>query len=365
MEPTGLLPGTIYHYQIGADGLDHQFETAPTGDAPWVWDDVGDTGSTYYDPAGGPGCNKPWMAEVWAQIAAESPDVVTHGGDISYANECGQPSVHQFFQDIAPIATMRPLEFAWGNHEYGSPPASAPLGTPRDSMANYKGRFVVPNPQTVPNDGSNQLNNPGCKPAAGTSTNGCLGSDWGSFVAGKVLFISEPEPWYNAYPDWQAKAGQLMATAQADPTIDAIVTYGHRPAYTSLYNGKKHTYGYQPALRAAVDALGDEYSPAAQTGGKYLLNVSHHIHGGELFSAQHGVVEVTDGGGGTGETSYNHVASGSFWRTAHLEHLRVTVTGGQLQLDFICGPEFTPNPTKYSCTEGDIIQSATVGTITG
>src|SRR4051794_36901466 len=33
---TGLTSNTIYHYRIGAAGLDHTFKTAPTGD--FVWD---------------------------------------------------------------------------------------------------------------------------------------------------------------------------------------------------------------------------------------------------------------------------------------------------------------------------------------
>jgi hypothetical protein len=112
VELTGLQPGTIYHYAIGPSGLDHTFETAPTGN--FRWDDIGDTGTTYYDPTAGTACNKSWMAEVWNQIAADQPDMVTHGGDIDYANECGQPSVHQFFEDVEPIAEQRPIEFAWG-----------------------------------------------------------------------------------------------------------------------------------------------------------------------------------------------------------------------------------------------------------
>lgn len=360
VELTGLTAGTVYHYRIGSTGLDHEFETAPTGDRPWVWDDIGDTGTTYYDPAAGPGCDKQWMSQVWAQIAAEKPDLVTHGGDISYANECGQPSVHQFFQDIAPIATMRPMEFAWGNHEYGAPRETPPPGTPRDSMANYKGRAYVPNPQSTPNDTPLQLENPGCSPAPGTVTNGCQGSDWGYFVAGHVLFISEPEPWYSAYAAWQVWANALMAQEESDPNVLAFVTYGHRPAYTSLYNHVADRFAYQPDLQLAVNALGDSYSPAARPDGKYLLNVSHHIHGGEYFAPQHGVVNVTDGGGGTKEVTYNLSAPGSVWQTSHLEHLRVTVDGGSLKLEFVCGPVFTPNPTQDACTPGDTIFSRTL-----
>jgi hypothetical protein len=208
---TGLSAGQTYHYRIGADGLDHSFQTAPTGD--FTWDDLGDTGTTYYDPSAAKGCNKTWMPQVWQQLAADNPAVVTHGGDISYANECGEPAVHRFWNDIAPIAQQAPIQFAWGNHEYGNPSSGAPVGTPRDSMANYKGRYNMANAQTVPNDTSKQVKNPGCPSPSNPAVNGCLGNDWGYFTAGHALFISYPEPWVNAYGDWQTKADALMAQA--------------------------------------------------------------------------------------------------------------------------------------------------------
>ncbi|MGH3497986.1 MAG: fibronectin type III domain-containing protein [Nocardioidaceae bacterium] len=351
VELAGLSPGTTYHYEIGPSGLDHTFQTAPTGD--FTWDDIGDTGTTYYNPAAGSICNKTWMADVWQQVAADQPAFVTHGGDITYANECGVPSVHQFWNDIAPIATQAAMQFAWGNHEYG-PPRNAPAGTPRDSMANYKGRFNMPNPQTVPNDTPSQTGNPGCPAPGSPKTNGCLGNDWGYFTAGHVLFITYPEPWYNAYPAWQTEADALMAQAEADPNIYVIVTYGHRPAYTSLGTAASQ------ALRTAINALGDKYAPTARPDGKYVLNIGHHIHGGEVFSPQHGVVNVTDGGGGSEETSINTPSAGSLWHTNHLEHLRVDVVGDQMTLNFICGPVFTPSPNKDPCVEGTDLYTTTL-----
>ena len=87
------------------------FSTGPTGD--FVWDDIGDTGSTYYGAGAPSGCNKTWMGSVWSQIVSEEPTFVTHGGDIDYANYCGAPSVHQFFQDISGVASTRPMMFTW------------------------------------------------------------------------------------------------------------------------------------------------------------------------------------------------------------------------------------------------------------
>ena len=72
-----------------------------------------------------------------------------------------------------------------------------------------------------------------------------------------MLFISYPEPWPGAYPAWQDAADQLMAAAQADPSIDFIVTYGHRPAYSSVESD------IDPDLRTAIDNLAVKYSPTA------------------------------------------------------------------------------------------------------
>jgi hypothetical protein len=349
---TGLTANTIYHYRIGAAGLDHTFETAPTDD--FMWDDIGDTGSTYFNPAAEASCNKTWMPTVWQQVVDDNPDVVTHGGDISYANDCGVGSVHQFYNDIAPIATQRPIEFAWGNHEYGDPDPAAPPGTPRDTLANYKSRSYMPNPQSEPNDTAKQTSHPGCAPPPGGSGNGCQGSDWGSFQVGHVLFISYGEPDVNDYPDWQVKAAALMATAQNDPTITFIVTYGHRPAYSSAASQ------VAPKLQTAINALGDKYSPAARPDGKYVLNVGHHVHGGEAFAPQHGVYQVTDGGGGTEIFNYTQTAAGSLWKTGHLEHLRVNVTASSMTLNFICGPVYAPKPAFQPCAAGSVLFSETI-----
>ena len=299
------------------------------------------------------------MADVWQQIAADSPDVVTHGGDISYANECGVGSVHQFYNDIAPIAMQRPLEFSWGNHEYGSASTTAPAGTPRDTLANYKSRAYIPHAQREPTDTPTQTGHPGCAPPPGGSGNGCLGSDWGWFQVGHVLFISYGEPDPNSYTDWQAKVDPVMAAAQNDPDITFIVTYGHRPAYSS------NATQVAPKLQAAINALGDKYSPVARPDGKYVLNVAHHVHGGEVFAPQHGVHHVTDGGGGTDVFTYSQTAAGSLWKTGHLEHLRVDVNASSMTLNFICGPVFAPKPSFQPCTAGSVLYSETVAASTG
>lgn len=350
---TGLIPNTRYHYRIGATGHDSMFRTAPTGNL--TWDDIGDTGTTYFDPAAGVRCNKTWMANIWDQLANDHPNFVTHGGDISYANDCGRPSVHRFWTDIAPVATQTAFQFAWGNHEYEAPSSGAPPGTPRDSMANYKGRFMMPHAQTVPADTASRVSNPGCPSPRDPSVNGCRGGDWGYFTAGHVLFISYPQPWFGAYTSWKTKARSLMAAAQTNPNIYLIVTYGHRSAYSSQPRNST-----VPALTSAINALGDLYSPAARPDGKYVLNVAHHVHGGEVFSPRHGVLQVTNGGGGTAESGLKTPAPGSVWRTNHPEYMRVTVVGGQMTLKMICGPVFALNPRREACVQGSVLHTETL-----
>ena len=102
-----------------------------------------------------------------------------------------------------------------------------------------------------------------------------------------MRFISRPEPEPKAYADWQTKADAIMASAEADPNIWLIVTYGHRTACSSLKaNG---TWASDANVAPAVAALGDKYSPSARPDGKYVLDIGHHIHGAEVCGPTHGI----------------------------------------------------------------------------
>ncbi|MBV9290817.1 MAG: metallophosphoesterase family protein, partial [Frankiales bacterium] len=342
---TGLQPGTTYHYQIGVSGLDHTFTTTPTGNFTWV--DVGDTGSTLCSP---------WLAQTQSLIAAQSPAFVTHGGDISYENECGPGAVHQYYNDQQVWSAGSAFQPVWGNHEYGSPNAESRPGAVRDSMLNYKGRSYVTNAQTVPNDTVKQLSAPGCAWETSATANTCLGEDWGWFVAGHVMFISMPEPWSGAIADWRAKAASLMSTAQADPTIDFVVTYGHRPGYSSV------SASVSADVRTALTALAQSYSPSAgNPTGKYVLNVAHHVHGDEVFAPINGLVNITDGGGGQSQVTYDATPDpNSVFRTVHPSILRglYDATAHTLQVDILCGPVYTPSP-KQPCTYGSVLTTMT------
>jgi hypothetical protein len=341
---TGLAPGTTYHYTIGDTGIDHTFSTAPTGDFTWV--DMGDTGTTL--------CQS-WMAGIQQLVADQHPAFVTHGGDISYANECGEPAVHRYYVEQQVWSTGAAFMPVWGNHEYGPPSANAPLGTPRDTLANYKGRSAIPNPQTVPNDGPNQISNPGCGAESSSGTNTCPGEDWGWFYAGHVLFISYPEPWPGAYPAWEQTVHGVMQQAQDDPGVDFVVTYGHRPAYTSSAQANTD-------LRTALTQLAGDFSPtAANPTGKYVLNVNHHVHAEEVFAPIGGLVNITDGGGGAGQFNFpSTLATGSIFHVTHPAVLKGTYDATQhsLRVDILCGPAFGSS-TKDPCQPGASIFNQT------
>jgi hypothetical protein len=328
---TGLLTDSTYAYRIG-DGPWNSLRTQPTDNYTWV--DVGDTGSTMCSP---------WVADTHALIAAQSPSFVTHGGDISYANECGEPAVHQYYVDQEAWSHSAAMQPVWGNHEYRVA-SGATDETPQDSLLNHKGRNFITHAQTVPSDTATTNDTPGC----GTDgVNSCLGEDWGWFRAGAVLYISYPEPWPGAVLDWNVRAGALMQAAQDDPTVQFIVTYGHRPAYSSV------TDTVDPEVRDALQALAQQFSPsAARPNGKYVLNVAHHAHGAEVFAPIDGLVHITNGGGGAGIASTSGTpADGSLFRTRHPSILRTTVdrTAGALTVSVLCGPVYDASP-KEPCT---------------
>lgn len=341
---TGLAPGATYHYKIGATGLDHIFRTVPDGDFTWV--DIGDTASTLCDP---------WVAGIHALVAAQNPWFVTHGGDIAEANVCGVAAVHQYYVDQQVWSDSAAFQPVWGNHEYGMPTGDAPPGTPRDSLLNYKGRSFITNGQPVPSDTASRTTNPGCGWETGAAANTCQGNDWGWFTAGHVLFISYPEPWPGAYPAWQASADVVMAAAQADPGIDFIVTYGHRPAYSSVSSMVK------TELRTALDNLAAKYSPtASRPDGKFVLSVNHDVHMEEVFKPINGLVNITNGGGGSGQVNPATFDPDSLWHIVHPAILSASYSAvsHSLAVSLLCGPAYAPNP-KTTCTYGSVLYHQT------
>lgn len=306
----GLQPATTYHYSIGG-GRDHTFITAPA--APFRFDveaDIGDSGSF-----GG-------VLPTQRQIAADHPAFVLGVGDLTYGNDDGQHAVDRHFNDVMVWSQTAAYMPAWGNHEWDES---------TDNLRNYKGRFAIPHAHASP----------------GAPGKNCCGEDWGWFDAGGVRFISYPEPYTDrTWQDWRAKAAPIMASAQADPHINFIVTFGHRPAYSTGYHPG------DPTLAAILNGFGDRYS-------KYVLNINGHSHDYERFQPSHHVVHVTIGGGGAELEPWSSGPSPrTVFRAMHLEHLRVTVSGRQLQFQDVCGPSSSHDQMK--CSPGQVIDSFTI-----
>ena len=325
-----LLPGTTYHYSIGG-GPDSTFTTAPVDDFRFVA--VGDIGESI---------TSPWVDDQMAQIAAENPSFVLVLGDLSYANYNCPQAVNQHFNDAMVWSREAAYMPAWGNHEYAATSVYSQPCALNDTFANYKGRFDLPNPQTLSINGPNRSTAPGCPLVEGT--NPCQGEDWSWFDAGHVRFITAPEPFSGAAAEWGAAAEPIMAAAQADPNIYFVVTAMHRPSYSS---GR-----LDADYRQAVDSLADSYS-------KYVLNLNGHEHNNEVFSPQHGVFHVTAGAGGEGLKSFTDPpAAGSTFRLKHNGYALIDVVDKTMTLSVVCGPNSTK--PEQACTPGDRVYTVDV-----
>ncbi|TMQ56084.1 MAG: PKD domain-containing protein [Candidatus Eisenbacteria bacterium] len=323
---SGLQENTTYHYSIGS-GLDHTFHTSPPrGTSDFTVFVEGDIGASTQFPR---------MAVVQSQIAAGQPAFVVPVGDLTYGNEFGQASVDQHFNDVMVWSQDAAYMPAWGNHEWD---------TANDDLRNVKGRFELPNPQTSPGSPS------------------CCGEDWYWFDYGNVRFIGYPEPYtMGTWSSWNTVAGGLMDQAQSDPAIRFIVTFGHRPAYSS------GSHPGEPTLKGYLDALGAAHN-------KYVLNLNGHSHDYERSYPQSGVVHVTVGTGGAHlEESGDSTClwpggcprpSWSAFRAMHHGSLRMSITASRIRLDYICGPAggaANGNLNDVTCTEGSVLDSYLVG----
>jgi Calcineurin-like phosphoesterase len=305
----GLRRGAVYHYSI-AGGADNTFSTPPKG--PFRFDVEADVGDSQTDSQ---------VLATQKQIAADKPAFVIVAGDLTYANDDGQRAADQHFNDVQAWSRRAAYMPAWGNHEWDSS---------GDDLRNYKGRFAIPHAQASPG-----------APAAG-----CCGEDWSWFDAGGVRFISYPEPYARAtWLDWQSKADRLMNAAQADPQIHFIVTFGHRPAYSSGYHSG------DSSLAAIMNSLGDKYS-------KYVLNLNGHSHDYERFAPIHHVVHITAAGGGAELEPWKAKDSRSVFRMLHLEHVRVDVSATRIRIQALCGPATSHD--DGTCRLGQPIDTYTI-----
>ena len=137
-----------------------------------------------------------------------------------------------------------------------------------------------------------------------------------------------------------------MAAAERSSRIRFIVTFGHRPAYST---------GYHPGdgqLASIMNALGDRYS-------KYVLNLNGHSHDYERFRPIHHVVHITAGGGGADLEPWSRGRDArTAFRALHLEHVRVDVRAKRMRIQAICGPRTSDQ--EFGCRPGAVIDSYTI-----
>ena len=307
---TGLAENTLYHYSVGF-GPDHTFRTPPArGSSNFTVHAMGDIGSTLENPA---------VAGVQSLIAAGNPHFVLALGDLTYGNRHGQIVVDQHFNDVMVWSQDIPYMPVWGNHEWDYPEG--------DDLRNYKGRFHLPNAVA----------------SAGAPSPGCCGEDWYWFDYGDVRFVAIPDRYPGAYADWYTQVGPIMAAAQSDSLIRFIVTFGHRPAYTSG--------NYAPGeleLRAKIDSLGVRYD-------KFRLNLAAHDHNYQRSHPQRGVVHVTAGTGGSGVYPFGSNQSWSAARLLRHGALRLKFTPAGIEGTLLCGPASSGD--NVTCTVGSVIDS--------
>jgi hypothetical protein len=311
---SGLTAGATYHYAIGG-GPDRTFHTPPTGD--FRFDAIGDVGDT---------TQFSHLGNTFSRIAADQPSFVMMIGDLTYANAANatQAVVDQHFNDVMAFSNQAAYMPAWGNHEWESPAV--------DDLRNYKGRLLMPNAQASP----------------GAPATSCCGNDWGWFDAGGVRFITYPEPYTSAsWADWQARANEIMAAAQNDASINFIVTYGHRPAYSTGYHPGDAT------LAGILNGLGSAYN-------KYVLNINGHSHDYERFQPISGVTHITVGTPSSEEIPWSGTDARTAFRAMHLAHLRVDVDATGMRLQSICDDAASKDDTV--CAAGSVLDEYTIGT---
>jgi len=325
---TGLEENTLYYYSIGG-GPTHTFHTPPrrggSGFTFCVQGDIGDS--------------RNWkrLAACQAMVADGKPDFVLCVGDLTYGNSVGQQAVDTHFNDVMRWSLDAAYMPAWGNHEWDKPKA--------DDLRNYKGRFDLPNPQTSPADRRYPY------------TGG--GEDWYWFDYGNVRFIAYPEPWSGAWADWARQARKVMAEAEEDTAITFIVTFGHRPAFSSGYHGG------EPELQGILGTLRAR-SP------KFVLNFNGHSHDYERTHPQGGVVHITAGTGGSNleeASTPDCLWRGgcpqppwSAFRAMHHVTVRLQAFADRIEGTAFCGPAGGggSNENDITCSQGSVVDSFTI-----
>lgn len=325
---TRLKKNTVYFYKIGNSGEVHNFRTPPpygaAGFRVCLTSDIHES-------------SKECVA-MFNQIASMKPDLVLTTGDVTGAGPDGQQEVDKRFHDAMLWSQSAAWMPAWGNHDWEY--------TDKDDLRTLKGRFDIPNPGTISSS-----------PAVS-----CCGEDWGWFDYGNTRFISYPEPWTSeSWNEWSNQVTKVFASAQNDPNIRFIITFGHRSGYTSTFRrspGDTH-------LRTLLDGFHASYP-------KYKLDLSGHNHQYERYQFNSGMTYVVNSTTG----SYYHEGwdgptkpANCAFRAIHYGVLVLDFTDTSIEGRFICSTGTTQTGADYLpleehiCNEpGAVIDSFTIKT---
>lgn len=313
----------IYYYSIGNSRDINKFRTPP---AP------GKSGFRVCLTSDIHEASKECLA-MFDQIAELKPEIVITTGDVTGAGPDGQQEVSQRFHDAMVWSLSAAWMPAWGNHDWEY--------TDVDDLRTLKGRFDIPNPGTI-----------STSPAIS-----CCGEDWGWFDYGNVRFISYPEPWTSeSWKEWTNQVTGVFESAEKNPKIKFVITFGHRSGYTSTIRrspGDLH-------LRNILDSLHVSFT-------KYKLDLSGHNHQYERYNLPSGMSYIVNSSTG----SYYHEGWDNTikppdctFRAIHYGILVLDFTDETIEGRFICsknstqpGPDYMPLEEPVCEQPGTVIDS--------
>lgn len=323
---TGLINNSVYYYKIGDRGVIHKFRTPPpTGTSGFkicLTSDIHESSKE--------------CLSIFNQIAGLKPDLVLTTGDVTGAGPEGQQEITERFHDAMVWSVSAAWMPAWGNHDWEY--------TNKDDLRTLKGRFDIPNPGTI----------------SSSPTVSCCGEDWGWFDYGNTRFISYPEPWTSgSWKEWARQARSVFESAQKNPKIRFIVTFGHRSSYTSTF---RRSPG-ELRLRTHLDGFHATFP-------KYKLDLSGHNHQYERYNFPDGMMYIVNSSTG----SYYHDGwdspdkpEGCVFRAIHYGILLLSFDDTSIQGQFICSVgttrtnrDYLPFEEKVCSEPGAVIDSFTI-----
>lgn len=240
----GLRADTVYSYQVESDAGHtspvHQFRTAPdltaTPDAEISFAAVGDSRDGY----------AVW-AQLVAQIAARTPDLIVFSGDaVTLGQQQGEWD--EFFTAAEPLFTTIPVVSVHGNHDINSPNYYAQFAMPGDEE-NYSFDYGAAH-LVVANDTPEQLDDlTGKIPAF-------LTADLAAHASAPWLIVNHHRPIYSA----STRHG-------SDTTLrDAWLPVFDQAQVDLVLNGHDHDYERTKPLR------GNTVQASAADGTVYVVS---------------------------------------------------------------------------------------------